>query len=56
MSIRHSATREAANGSHTGKADEILFPQVPLPEQLTYEFLGTFARCEYALKCSGFKG
>ena len=34
--------------------DEMVFPHVPLPEQLTYEFLGTFARCEYALKCSGF--
>ncbi|WP_322104035.1 hypothetical protein [Paraburkholderia sp. J41] len=34
--------------------NETIFPDVPLPEQLTYEFLGTFARSEYALKCSGF--
>ncbi|MGF6813167.1 hypothetical protein OKW30_008384 [Paraburkholderia sp. Clong3] len=34
--------------------ENIVFPQVSLPEQLTYEFLGTFARCEYGLKCSGF--
>ena len=33
---------------------EISFPHVPLPEQLTYEFLGTFARSEYALECAGF--
>ena len=25
-----------------------------LPQDLAYEFLGTFARCEYALKGSGF--
>lgn len=31
-----------------------LFPNMPLPQDLTYEFLGTFARCEYALKSSGF--
>jgi len=34
--------------------EEVIFPHVPLPEQLAYEFVGTFARCEYALKCSGF--
>ncbi len=27
---------------------------MPLPQDLAYEFLGTFARCEYALKGSGF--
>ena len=27
---------------------------MPLPQKLAYEFLGTFARCEYALKGSGF--
>lgn len=27
---------------------------MPLPQELAYKFLGTFARCEYALKCSGF--
>ena len=31
-----------------------LFPMMLLPQALTYEFLGTFARCEYALKRSGF--
>lgn len=31
-----------------------VFPQLPIPERLALEFLGTFARCEYALKCSGF--
>lgn len=31
-----------------------LFPHMPLPPALAYEFLGTFARCEYALKVSGF--
>jgi hypothetical protein len=31
-----------------------LFPRVPLPPELAYEFLGTFARSEYALKCAGF--
>lgn len=30
------------------------FPRMLLPQELTYEFLGTFARCEYALKGSGF--
>ncbi|HBP30920.1 MAG: hypothetical protein ACTIKR_11520 [Advenella sp.] len=30
------------------------FPHMPLPQGLTYEFLGTFARSEYALKCAGF--
>jgi hypothetical protein len=30
------------------------FPQMQLPPELVYEFLGTFARCEYALKASGF--
>jgi hypothetical protein len=30
------------------------FPHMPIPQALTYEFLGTFARCEYALKGSGF--
>lgn len=30
------------------------FPRLPLPRELAYEFLGTFARCEYALKGSGF--
>lgn len=30
------------------------FPHMPLPRELAYEFLGTFARCEYALKGSGF--
>lgn len=30
------------------------FPRMPLPRELTYEFLGTFARCEYALKTSGY--
>jgi hypothetical protein len=30
------------------------FPHMPLPQELTYKFLGTFARCEYALKSSGF--
>jgi hypothetical protein len=32
------------------------FPQMQLPPELVYEFLGTFARCEYALKASGFIG
>jgi hypothetical protein len=31
-----------------------IFPHMPIPEPLTLEFLGTFARCEYALKCSGY--
>lgn len=31
-----------------------LFPKMLLPQKLTYEFLGTFARFEYALKESGF--
>ena len=31
-----------------------LFPRIPIPERLALEFLGTFARCEYALKRSGF--
>lgn len=31
-----------------------LFPHMPIPEHLALEFLGTFARCEYALKGSGF--
>jgi hypothetical protein len=31
-----------------------LFPRMPIPENLALEFLGSFARCEYALKCSGF--
>jgi hypothetical protein len=31
-----------------------LFPRVPLPPDLAYEFLGTFARCEYALKGASF--
>jgi hypothetical protein len=31
-----------------------LFPHFPIPQALAYEFLGTFARCEYALKCSSF--
>ena len=35
------------------RRDEI-FPQLPLPPDLAYDFLGTFARCEYALKTSGF--
>jgi hypothetical protein len=26
-----------------------LFPQMHIPERLALEFLGTFARCEYAL-------
>ena len=30
------------------------FPHFPIPQDLAYEFLGTFARCEYALKCSSF--
>lgn len=30
------------------------FPHMLLPPELAYEFLGTFARCEYALKGSGF--
>jgi hypothetical protein len=30
------------------------FPHMPLPQELAYKFLGTFARCEYALKSSGF--
>ena len=30
------------------------FPHMPIPQALAYEFLGTFARCEYALKDSGF--
>ena len=30
------------------------FPRMLLPQALAYEFLGTFARCEYALKGSGF--
>lgn len=31
-----------------------IFPHMPIPEPLALEFLGTFARCEYALKCSGY--
>lgn len=31
-----------------------IFPQFRIPERLALEFLGTFARCEHALKCSGF--
>lgn len=31
-----------------------VFPQLPIPERLALEFLGTFARCEYALKSGGF--
>lgn len=31
-----------------------LFPRMQLPPELAYEFLGTFARLEYALKGSGF--
>ncbi len=31
-----------------------LFPRLPIPETLALEFLGTFARCEYALKGSGY--
>ena len=31
-----------------------LFRHMPIPERLALEFLGTFARCEYALKRSGF--
>lgn len=31
-----------------------LFPRMPIPETLALEFLGSFARCEYALKGSGF--
>ncbi len=31
-----------------------IFPRLPLPPELSYEFLGTFARCEYALKGAGF--
>ena len=31
-----------------------LFPRMPIPEALAFEFLGSFARCEYALKGSGF--
>jgi hypothetical protein len=27
---------------------------MPLPVNLAYEFMGMFARCEYALKCSDF--
>jgi hypothetical protein len=30
------------------------FPNMLLPPEIAYEFLGTFARCEYALKGSGF--
>mgnify|MGYP000941539685 CR=1 FL=1 len=30
------------------------FPRTLLPQELIYEFVGTFARCEYALKRSGF--
>jgi hypothetical protein len=30
------------------------FPHVPLPQGLAFEFIGTFARYEYALKESGF--
>ncbi len=33
---------------------ERLFPKMPIPEHLAWEFIGTFARCEYALKSSGF--
>lgn len=31
-----------------------LFPNMPIPEALALEFMGTFARCEYALKCTGY--
>jgi hypothetical protein len=31
-----------------------LFPRLPIPETLALEFLGSFARCEYTLKGSGF--
>lgn len=31
-----------------------MFPHMPIPERLALEFLGIFARCEYALKCSGY--
>jgi hypothetical protein len=31
-----------------------LFPQLPIPEPIALEFLGTFARCEYALKCTRY--
>jgi len=31
-----------------------IFPHMPIPESLALEFLGTFARCEYALKSSGY--
>lgn len=31
-----------------------LFPAIPIPEELAFEFLGVFARMEYALKSSGF--
>ncbi len=30
------------------------FPHMLLPQNLAYEFIGTFARCEYALKGSNF--
>jgi hypothetical protein len=31
-----------------------VFPRMLIPERLALEFLGNFARCEYALKGSGF--
>lgn len=31
-----------------------IFPSMQLPQEITYEFLGTFARCEYALKSVGY--
>ncbi|MGD9941681.1 MAG: hypothetical protein AB7L76_24975 [Burkholderiaceae bacterium] len=31
-----------------------LFPKLPLSPDLAFEFLGTFARAEYALKAAGF--
>ncbi|MCC7596729.1 hypothetical protein IGS61_04475 [Janthinobacterium sp. FW305-129] len=30
------------------------FPRMPLPQELAYEFIGIFARCEYALKSTDF--
>ncbi|MCA1860781.1 hypothetical protein LE191_11780 [Janthinobacterium sp. HSC-3S05] len=30
------------------------FPHMPLPQELAYEFIGVFARCEYALKSTHF--
>jgi len=32
----------------------VVFPHFPIPQHLAYEFLGTFARCEYALKATRY--